>query len=342
MTGYIKHTSDSTIEKRKAFTLVEIIVVIVVIGVLSSLLLAALSRMGAEARAVECMNNLTQIAQTVEAYYADHLGFPGNDLKASLMPYLKDEKVFECPEDPKAEGDSYSKFYIARHDDDVDSIRLCCPRHNMSTASALLFGGGRTVKRSTAKVKYGSYIVDPGDVAEGGTMEFEDGSRVTISPGTEVQLITSIRKSDGKLYSIIRVGLGQEGNIDVQVTSGARFEVVTPAAIAGVRGTRFQMYFRSDDNYSFSLVEVSEGSVEVRPLRKCICLVDRSAGSDAYEVEKVVRKIRKPKPVTVTEEMQKIEKYLRTRDKKRRKLRHHRFVTPNGLVPNEDDDDDED
>jgi len=290
--------------KRKAFTLIEIIVVIVVIGALSSLMLAAISRMGAEARTVECMNNLRQISQAVEAYYSDRLCFPGRNLRSTLKGYLKDESVFICPEDLKHENDSYSKFYIVRNDDDVNKVRICCPRHNSSNASSILFGGSRTVKRSSAFIKYNANIlIEPGDTVEGGVLEFEDGSTVNISSGTQIQVITSFRKSNSKLYSIIRVGLGQEGNIDVQVTPGSQFEVVTPSAIAGVRGTKFKMFFRSDDAYNFSLLEVTEGSVEMRPKksRKCLVIespVDASFGSmgrgnNSGLLESILRRLRK-------------------------------------------------
>ena len=72
-------------------------------------------------------------------------------------------------------------------------------------------------------------------------MEFEDGSTVTIKNAAGGNygcfLVQSVRLADGTLYSIIKVQ--NEGNIDVQVTSGSKFEIVTPSAIVGVRGTEF-------------------------------------------------------------------------------------------------------
>jgi hypothetical protein len=72
-------------------------------------------------------------------------------------------------------------------------------------------------------------------------MTFDDGSTVTIKNASGGSygciLIQSVRLADGTLYSIIKVQ--DDGIIDVQVTSGSKFEVVTPSAIVGVRGTEF-------------------------------------------------------------------------------------------------------
>ncbi|MBS1257968.1 MAG: hypothetical protein MAG551_01021 [Candidatus Scalindua arabica] len=71
-------------------------------------------------------------------------------------------------------------------------------------------------------------------------MNFADGSTVTVTNGSGSYgciLIQSVQLADGTLYSIIKVQ--DNGTIDAQVTSGSKFEVVTPSAIVGVRGTEF-------------------------------------------------------------------------------------------------------
>ena len=64
----------------KAFTLIELLVVIAIIGILASLLFAAVSSVQGKARRITCMNNLRQISLGVRMYSDD-----AND-KAPVKP----------------------------------------------------------------------------------------------------------------------------------------------------------------------------------------------------------------------------------------------------------------
>ena len=57
---------------RAGFTLIELLVVVAIVGVLASLLLPALSRAKASARAIQCLGHLRQIALGVRMYADDH------------------------------------------------------------------------------------------------------------------------------------------------------------------------------------------------------------------------------------------------------------------------------
>lgn len=115
-----------TTPRRKAFTLVELLVVIAVIAVLAALLLPAINRAKESANRSKCAANLKQLGAAVHLYAADHdgniyvppvittvfcagKGVPGRPVDAEirfLNPYLggpfsanADVPVARCPSD---------------------------------------------------------------------------------------------------------------------------------------------------------------------------------------------------------------------------------------------------
>jgi len=62
-------------ERSAAFTLIEMLVVIAIIGVLAALLLPALAAAREKARRTSCLNNLNQFSKALESYCADFSGY---------------------------------------------------------------------------------------------------------------------------------------------------------------------------------------------------------------------------------------------------------------------------
>jgi prepilin-type N-terminal cleavage/methylation domain-containing protein/prepilin-type processing-associated H-X9-DG protein len=60
------------LKKHHAFTLVELLVVVAIVGMLTALLLPALSKAKAKARSLACLNNLKQWGLAAHLYAADH------------------------------------------------------------------------------------------------------------------------------------------------------------------------------------------------------------------------------------------------------------------------------
>jgi len=95
-----------TVTACAAFTLVELLVTIAIIGILVAMLIPAGGYAIAEARMVECRNNLRALGQTVLLYAKDHNGsLPVSDvldgphpaLLAALRQYNVDPQVCYCP-----------------------------------------------------------------------------------------------------------------------------------------------------------------------------------------------------------------------------------------------------
>ena len=62
---------------RPAFTLVELLVVITIIGMLMALLMPAISAAREQGRRTQCMNNEKQLGIALLSYESSHKAFPG-------------------------------------------------------------------------------------------------------------------------------------------------------------------------------------------------------------------------------------------------------------------------
>lgn len=97
----------------RAFTLIEMLVVIAIISILIALLLPAIQKIQENSDKTKCLSNLRQISQAAMTYFGDlgeglpYLGDNQNDwdkfgrAAALLMPYLKYQaEIFDCPANP--------------------------------------------------------------------------------------------------------------------------------------------------------------------------------------------------------------------------------------------------
>lgn len=97
------------------------------------------------------------------------------------------------------------------------------------------------------------------------TVRFGDGETVTVQPRTSLHL-EHLRTlaATGAGRTRMRLDQGRvENTVTPQRKPGALFEVQTPAAVAGVRGTRY----RVADAAGSAITEVLEGAVAVAPVR---------------------------------------------------------------------------
>jgi prepilin-type processing-associated H-X9-DG protein/prepilin-type N-terminal cleavage/methylation domain-containing protein len=93
--------------RRRAFTLVELLVVVAIIAVLIAILLPALGRVREHANRIKCAANLRSIGQAMTLYVQQYRYYPGAQVPthdysvavwpARLRPFLASKDAFSCP-----------------------------------------------------------------------------------------------------------------------------------------------------------------------------------------------------------------------------------------------------
>ena len=101
--------------EKTGFTLTELLVVIVIIGLLAGFLLPALSNAREKTRDISCINNLRQLGIIFNIYVEDHDGYlptsetiiaPPSYWSSKLNSLVGDPGIFICPSDRKPFNDN--------------------------------------------------------------------------------------------------------------------------------------------------------------------------------------------------------------------------------------------
>jgi prepilin-type processing-associated H-X9-DG protein len=102
--------------RRKAFTLIEALVVVATVVALMAFLIPVIGAMREKGRQTQCLSNLAQLGKALHMYADEWNGYtppynnsdqstrPGHDalLVRAFAPYLREPRVWFCPSDPYA------------------------------------------------------------------------------------------------------------------------------------------------------------------------------------------------------------------------------------------------
>lgn len=229
--------------RRKGLTALELMVVIGIISVVLGLTLSVLGHATRLGRQTGCLSNMRELALALNAYHTQYRQLPADDrperLEAALFPLIQQRDVFHCPDDPRPGASSYAPYYVRRRDLDPRDFILGCPRHSGGEVATVLFGSAGAKGGRLGAMTHDGQPVKVGQRVTGGLLRFADGSVASIETDLSVDIITSFQRPDGSHYTILRVPVGESGAVALDVNPKSRFEVVTPAAIAGSEGTTF-------------------------------------------------------------------------------------------------------
>lgn len=251
---------------KKGFSLIETLILSFIAVTVGVLIVGLVSNSREFARTLTCVNNMRTISQAIENYQIDWKETPVS--LENLMPqYITNPKILHCPND-KHPGNSYEKFYVARHfyEDDANKLFLVCNRHYKGKKTVVSYLSYAVDISKTQKVYWNGIPVDFGQEYKGGNLTFVDGTKVSSSSSTEVGVLTSFSDSEGKIYSVIYVPEGENASLNVNHNGNSEFEVITPAVIAGVEGTKFNVrnyWLNTSPPSCRTEISVAEGTVKV-------------------------------------------------------------------------------
>jgi len=283
--------------RRRGRSLIETLVVVSGLFLLASLVGMGVSRSLQSTRTMQCAANLRQIHQAMLIYSEEHQSFPvlteNQTLQDVLNPPLGNPtQLFHCPQDANASGDSYSYFYAPRPvDTDWDSYLLGCPRHQKYARGVAVFTDNHIETSKTDLILHDGTPIRAGVEFDYGTFHFADGSEASISNGASanaspaknnghaptpsaapdrpvLSALISYRRSDGAYHTVLKMKEGKHGTAAFTVVPGNRFEVVTPAGVIAVRGTRFSITTLQQGGKPATRVKVTSGVVELASVSK--------------------------------------------------------------------------
>lgn len=266
--GALKRRAD----RRRGFTLLQIMVVVGLISLLAAILVGQFGRSRESVRRIECDTHLKEIVLAMDTYRQQTGHLPAKLMELTTNGYLPLDTM-RCAADPvlAAKGSdptysSYAENYVLRDALDAGEmpIIVCAFHEKEGYHGAQGFKGGYTktfaARPATLSVTGGAVTVTrPGEgvlaipasgqlEVRGGdriklgagsaTLAFADGSAANLGNNSEMSVLESYlegQRSDS-IFTLVRQFAG---TISYSVVPGNKFDVATPTATAGALGTKF-------------------------------------------------------------------------------------------------------
>jgi type II secretion system protein G len=113
---------SKTIKKEGGFTLLELLIVIVIIGILALLIIPNITSAPKKARDTKRKTDITTIRKGLEEYFVDNNVYPNalTDLQAGSAPIMK-----TIPSDPKSGGAPYVYTYTPANSNTTYTLSAC-------------------------------------------------------------------------------------------------------------------------------------------------------------------------------------------------------------------------
>jgi hypothetical protein len=256
--------------------------VTLIVLIIISLLFPVFGFVRDKGRLAGCMSNLIQINAGLIQYSNDQNIYPaqGADLKDELSPYVP-ASGFKCPNDEEESDDSYSAFYVARHEeDDARSLMLACPRHfgfeeslNMTIGSGTTSAGMLLIYKTHIT---GDEEISAGElVSDDAGLQFGEEIEISTTQGEPTMLVvTAYTAPGGTRHILVSVTQNSDGKISATVASGAKalVEIATHAGLISIREAKLEVTVTPPSGLETSYyteVTVTSGSATLTPTAYC-------------------------------------------------------------------------
>ena len=274
------------ITRRTGFTLVEVLVVVAAVAILAAIAIPVYQSSVQAAKVQSCFSNLRQLSTICDRYMVEHGRYPPT-LEEAVKEFGGSEKLLHCPCAPDSDSHTYSDFYVRRWRYDPETkFWMACPYHRGHAKGLQMMLGNDAMRQESVEAELTEVAgtvkilrleedtwveatagtkLFPGDSVktegEGSRamVHFADASTGELLDDCEVRLIDSFRyRIEGvTLYTVVRLKIGE---LLSKVTPGSKYEVATPTATIGAKGTQFSILVHEDGETE---VHVLQGEVYV-------------------------------------------------------------------------------